>query len=418
MWDEHRIDPTGERTQEKPKQPSIKEAMQKAATIQGVVDPGVFHEAQLRLIVRRRLPFNAVTWDEYQELLILLNPHIEPYLISSHSTIAAHLSRSFARHQETIRTTLSTARSLIHFGIDTWTAPNRRCHMAICAQFVDANYKLKKVLLGLPQLRYRHGGEFQSRLLFDSLRTYDVARKIGYVVGDNHQGNDKCLKHLSTSLDAEYQHEFNPKQRRIRCIAHVINLALEAFMFAKNKTALSAVLDLTFENEDPDVDPSIAATLQDQLSANTGRGSLTEQGWRSIGPLGKLHNLAVALRNSTQLQDYWKNISPRLLGIDNATRWNSWYKLINRALGMKSELVRFCVEYDRFECIHDNALMADDWKQLQLTADFLNPFYRATMENQSDFSSLDQSLYTLDLLLKFCEKSLVSYIKAPYLPLL
>ena len=65
--------------------------------------------------------------------------------------------------------------------------------------------------------------------------------------------------------------------------------------------------------------------------------------WRSISALSKLHNIAVHIRTSNILSNYWRQLSLKLmLGINNATRWNSWYLLIKRAVSMQSKIMEIC----------------------------------------------------------------------------
>ena len=55
--------------------------------------------------------------------------------------------------------------------------------------------------------------------------------------------------------------------------------------------------------------------------------------WRKLGPLGKLRNLVVYVMASSQRRQIWKDYSGgKLLKKHNATRWNSAYDMIGRAL--------------------------------------------------------------------------------------
>ena len=58
--------------------------------------------------------------------------------------------------------------------------------------------------------------------------------------------------------------------------------------------------------------------------------------------------------------------------IDNATRWNSWYKVIDVAIKYKGKFLIFLSEHEAD--LHDNILTAIDWEMLQKTLDFLQPF--------------------------------------------
>ncbi|KAF4334810.1 Tfo1 transposase [Fusarium beomiforme] len=55
-------------------------------------------------------------------------------------------------------------------------------------------------------------------------------------------------------------------------------------------------------------------------------------GWQGIPALQKLHNLAVWLRSSSLHSDSWRDAVGLSLGFDNATRWSSWYKVIDNAI--------------------------------------------------------------------------------------
>src|SRR5260370_39816248 len=115
--------------------------------------------------------------------------------------------------------------------------------LAVCAQWVDRDFKLRKALLGLPECQFSHSGETQAALIVEVLRRFGIS-KVGYHTGDNATSNDTCLESLSRMLEAE-NINFNPKQRRIRCIAHIINLSLQSFLLARSKAALRAALEAT-----------------------------------------------------------------------------------------------------------------------------------------------------------------------------
>lgn len=92
----------------------------------------------------------------------------------------------------------------IHFSTDMWTSPAHRGHLAICVQWVDGGYKLRKALLGLPQVAHSHSGEPQAEHIVGVLRSYGITTKIGYHTGDNATSNDTLLKALSGHLTSGY----------------------------------------------------------------------------------------------------------------------------------------------------------------------------------------------------------------------
>jgi hypothetical protein len=376
------------------------------SVLRNTIQLDAFYEAQIQLITRRRLPLNCVSWPEYQALLCAVNPLAEEILIQSGTTVLTHIERSYEVHRKNVKAYLQAARSQIHFSIDLWSSPHRKAFLGICAQWVDEQYEPREALLGLPNIQDSHSGETMSRHLLDTIRYFDISGNIGYFTSDNASSNDTCLRALSEGLEAEFGVKLDPAERRVRCGGHIINLCLQAFLFASSKEALDAAI----AEANDTTDGSVVESLQAQLQQKNGKGKYrrlpeSQAGWRSMGPLGKLHNIAVFIRSSTVHSDTWHRLAGRVLGIDNVTRWNSWYMLLRTALEKKDKLMVFQQEHHR--ALGDDSLSQDDWDVLKFTADFLQPFWQATLAQQRSWSSLDQLLYHMDVLLKHFEDAKV-----------
>jgi hypothetical protein len=129
-------------------------------------------------------------------------------------------------------------------------------------------------------------------------------------------------------------------------------------------------------------------------------------GWEGINALQKLHHLAVWLRSASIHSDNWREAVGRSLGIDNATRWSSWYKVISVALDKKAQIVQFMVDHDKdIGCAH--LLTGADWDILSKTHTFLQPFTEATLITEGDKASLCSTLRLMDGLLAHFEKAKV-----------
>lgn len=380
-------------------------ARDEQSVLRNTIDLDAFYEAQIQLITRRRLPLNCVSWPEYQALLCAVNPRADEVLIQSGNTALAHIERSYAVHRENIKAQLRAAKSQIHFSIDLWSSPHRKAFLGICGQWVDADYRPREALLGLPNVQHSHSGEAMAQHLVNTVRYFNIAGNVGYFTLDNATANDTCLRAVATALATEFGVRVDPAERRVRCGGHIINLCLQAFLFASSKEALSAAI----HEADHGAEVTVAESLQRQLrqkSKGQHRSSEENQaGWRSIGPLGKLHNIAVFIRSSTIHSDAWQRLAGRALGIDNATRWNSWYMLLRTALEKRDKLMVFQQEHHR--ALGEDTLTQEDWDVLRLTADFLQPFWQATLAEERKWSSLDQLLYHMDILLKHFEDAKV-----------
>ena len=128
-------------------------------------------------------------------------------------------------------------------------------------------------------------------------------------------------------------------------------------------------------------------------------------GWQGIPALCKLHNIAVWLRSSSLHSDNWRDAVGLSLGIDNATRWSSWYKVIDNAMKKKQQINQFLIDHD-IE-LDDNVLNGSDWDLLGKTHAFLQPFTLATLYAEGKRSSVTQSLVLTDALLLHYEQAKV-----------
>ncbi|KAJ6436282.1 transposase-like protein [Purpureocillium lavendulum] len=243
------------------------------------------------------------------------------------------------------------------------------------------------------------------------IRKYNLGHRIGYSTGDNDTKNDTCLRHLAVELSQESGLTFDPASSRTRCTGHIINLSLQAFLFATSEGALQAAME---QAQDEASDVTVAEALHDQIHSSLRQPAHSKRkrrndtaGWRSIGALGKLHNIAVFIRNSTVRNDAWDDIAGKALGIDNITRWNSWFKLLDAAILQEGHLSIFLNLYHNEQ--EGDILTQDDWQVLRITHEFLQPFYQATLEQQMEWASIDQVLENMDILFMQFENAKVKY---------
>jgi hAT family C-terminal dimerisation region len=126
-----------------------------------------------------------------------------------------------------------------------------------------------------------------------------------------------------------------------------------------------------------------------------------------MGVLGKLHNIVVHTRSSASRTEEFKSLAGRMIPLDNSTRWNSWYQMIDIALQKEPAIDNYVKA--NFKSLEKDHLSPQDWRTLRTISSFLQPFNRATLEAQGDRVTLDQLLFTMDVLGKHMEKSLVQH---------
>ena len=125
--------------------------------------------------------------------------------------------------------------------------------------------------------------------------------KIGYFTLDNARNNDTALCSLSQKL-AEIGIVFDPIAHRLRCLSHVINLVVRAFMYGTGVDAFE--LDIaSLHTHQKEVDELVA--------------------WRKRGALGTLHNVCVWICRTPQRRDEFAEYVKRNLGagVNTLSRW-------------------------------------------------------------------------------------------------
>jgi len=247
---------------------NISEEDVKTEVLKAVLDKQVIREALVSLIVLHNLPFRAVEWPAIHTLLKAVNPAIDEEIISSHSEVSTRIHTLFLSSKDLVRKRLQLAMSKIHFSLDLWTSPNKNQFLAICAHFVDPNgKKLQKALLGLRTV-ITHGGAEQATLLISTLHDYGIVAKIGYIMGDNHGSNDTLCRGLKTYLSEEGIN-WDPLHHRVRCIGHVLNLAVQDILFGDTDVG---AIDNEEEGEEP---------REESRGQKPGGESSLETAWRS-----------------------------------------------------------------------------------------------------------------------------------------
>ena len=134
--------------------------------------------------------------------------------------------------------------------------------------------------------------------------------------------------------------------------------------------------------------------------------------FRLLGPLGKAHNIVVHIRGSGTHAAHFRKLAGWIIPIDNHTRWNSWHNMLEVLLKEKAHIDKYCEDFE-YELRKDLLDLAD-WKKLRTINDFLQPFASGTLFTEGD--SIDRTLFTMDVLIKHIQITIVSTLLSFFLP--
>jgi hypothetical protein len=353
-----------------------------------VLDQDIINEALISLIIVRNLPFRLVEWPEFHTFCQVINPQSHDYITVAHSQIPKKIHQLWQSRKDIVRKKLQSALSSIHLSLDIWTSPNRLLLLGICAHFVEeGEEKLSKALLALRTV-INHSGDEQFATLLPVLQDYGIVRRLGSVVSDNASTNDTLCRAIGSYLKEEEEIQWDPTFRRIRCIGHVINLAVQAFLFQ----SFIEVEELSLYDSQEDIGERENETER----RNT---------FRNMGPLGKLHNIVVHTRGSPGRTKQFKDLAGRMIPLDNRTRWNSWYHMLSIAVEYGGAIDTYTKAH--FDTLEAEFLSPKDWEKLRTTSKFLNLFDRATLKTQGDCATIDNVLFVMDVIIRHFEQALV-----------
>ncbi len=347
----------------------------------------VIIEALISMIVVRNLPFRIVEWPEFHTFCQTLNKECK--ITTTHSCITRKIEESWISHKDIVRRELQSAVSHIHISLDIWTSPNQHLLLAVCGHFTTHLFKKQKALLALKRVP-GHSGENQFAILLPVLQDYGIVRKLGGIVADNASTNDTLCQAIQRHMVHEEDLEWTAAQWRIRCTGHIINLAVQAFLFT------DALEIEELESYD----------TQDQTREEVPNEDIRKTRFRLMGPLGQIHNIVAHIRSSPTRIQTFRNLASRLIPLDNRTRWNSWYLMLEIAIQHRDAIDKYTQLYDPE--LELDELNPQDWKQLRTIKEFLQPFYRATTYTEGDSVAINRTLFSMDILIKHFQNSLVS----------
>jgi hypothetical protein len=294
--------------------PDVVVDQQPAAGLQrAVYSHDVFREALAKWIVATDQPFTAVDHPSFQELVYLLHPDAK---LPSNDTARRDIAKLFKEEKERVGALLRDAPGCLSFTADVWTSPNGLAFLGITVHWIDWNWKIHSLLMDIPPISGKHTGENLSGIFQRACDEFGVLHKLLAVTTDSASNNNTFMR----SLKEECQRRgilFDHESRHVRCMAHVIHLAVGDFLNALNSMPEDSE-NAYGENYIPDP--------------------------RSAGFIPRLRKLVVEIRSSVQRREQFARqceaakIRPKELVVDVRTRWNSTYDMIERALELRKPL--------------------------------------------------------------------------------
>ncbi|GBC12416.2 zinc finger BED domain-containing protein 1-like [Rhizophagus irregularis DAOM 181602=DAOM 197198] len=274
-----------------------------------------FRKKLLQWVVRDDQPFITIECQEFKNMVKYLWPSVN---VPSANTLRRDLSANFEQVKDKVRLELQETPGLLSFTVDAWTSKNQLPFLGISVHWINKKWELQSLTLDFCLLSGQHSGENLAQQFLKVLEDFNIETKLLAIGCDNASNMDVMLNKISSSLRSK-NILFNPNNQRVRCFAHIINLA------AKKAVENLYISDL---NDDDNLD--IGETTNELMSV-----------------IYKLRKLVVRIRASPQRRERFQQQCvaielPELeLLPDIKTRWNSTEIMIERALKLRQALHNF-----------------------------------------------------------------------------
>ncbi|XP_044715188.1 Ribonuclease H-like protein [Hirsutella rhossiliensis] len=363
---------------------------------------GRFNSKGLRVllldwITYHNLPFDIVNTERFQRLLLYGNPLLDATHIPSGKTLLRMLESEYRGAVGPVMEVLRTARSQVHFSFDGWSSKSYTAFLGINAQFIDHDFAQHRILLGLRPL------SANTTTLPLSMASHPES-----------DGSD-ALRISSTSVYGQCYDDEEPVDQ---AIDEALNGEME---------------DGT--DEDPGANTAVEIPDEDLISSHPAPEEINAATFREYsqnGAPGMLHNIGLQLRN-TQLYEQFLPSQRKESGhgttlhwaFNNATRWNSDMRMMERALRLRPALNTFFNDVqNRWEteglcdrtkpAVLQYRLSAYDWKVIGVLVKLLKPFEIANKQLQgsgvpggrSTCGSFDEYFPVFEILLDHLESAI------------
>lgn len=279
--------------------------------------------AMIEWIVLDMQPFKVIEGDAFRKMISKFDPKHET---PTRNTVKNLVVKLFKKRRESIKNYVETIPGKVALTTDIWSSLKSEGFLGVTIHFIDNNWLLKHFTLDIFQFKGSHTGEAISNEIYKLLEEFKLENKTIAITTDNASNMISCARQLRLKFGHnDFIH--------YRCVAHILNLIV------------SSGLDIVKEN------------------------------------IKKLRKLMKMIKRSSKILEELENLSqlnhqPFLRPIiDIKTRWNSTYKMINRACTLKENISMLAVKYPTL----NNYLPTQmEWELLHDLNQFLEPFDNAT----------------------------------------
>ncbi|CAI5533472.1 unnamed protein product [Closterium sp. Naga37s-1] len=232
--------------------------------------------------------------------------------------------------------------------IDMWTAPNNKAWLVVTGHWIDENFQLRTMVLEFREMLGRHGGREMAQVVEETIVQWGLeGRCLGFTT-DNASSNIAAFTRMSEEGGGQC---FFSSRMHFRCLAHVINLAVQAALAVDSIRKLLKI-------------------LREMAS------------WIGFSPQRSGSFLGLQRTLNSQANPATPKPALKLVQ-DSPTRWGSTHDMVERAGVLQNPITVFFAQTQGLsktdkKKVESLRLTDADWETLQAVKTFLSPFAKVS----------------------------------------
>ena len=133
--------------------------------------------------------------------------------------------------------------------LDAWTSSTQVPFLGVTCHYIEPlTWKYQTLLLGFERLRGSHSAQALCEVVVDVLKKYNITGAIRAITADSASVNTAMFRNFKLEYGG-LLHEFTTEDCHIRCMGHVINLAVQTLLKTLRATAIDNEAKLVDEED-------------------------------------------------------------------------------------------------------------------------------------------------------------------------
>lgn len=202
----------------------------------------LFHRAAIEWLVVTDQLIQALEHPKFKEMIDVASRATNRVKIPGRKATQAEIMRMFKNHLTTLKSRLNgpVVQGKVSLTCDAWQAGNTDGYFVVTAHWIEeltpGKWELNNALIGFTHLNNAHNGERLGQALFKIVRCIGIEDKVGHITCNNASNNPTMMKEFAARLKTATGRKYKWRKRKINCLTHVINLAMQMLISTYSKS--------------------------------------------------------------------------------------------------------------------------------------------------------------------------------------